>query len=111
MPAPQGNDAFCILDCIFHEEDATYYIMDTMCWKGYSLYDCTTEFRLFWRDTKLAEEGDLGSAGAGPGSDSRYSFRSVPAYPCTPGIARSPDVSTHRFITKGPSLRFHRSIL
>lgn len=28
-----------------------------MCWRGYSLYDCTTEFRLFWAQSKLAESG------------------------------------------------------
>jgi snurportin-1 len=73
------------LDCIFHEADATYYIVDVMCWKGYSLYDCTTEFRLFWRDTKLREEE---GAVMGRSEESRYSFQSVPAYPCTSGTTR-----------------------
>ena len=77
---------YCILDCIFHEANATYYIMDVMCWRGYSLYDCTSEFRLFWRDTKLREEeGAMARAKARGEVDSRYSFRPVPAYPCTPG--------------------------
>lgn len=26
-------EIFCILDCVFHEPDATYYVMDLMCWK------------------------------------------------------------------------------
>jgi len=89
----QGNDAYCILDCIFHEADATYYIMDAMCWKGYSLYDCTSEFRLFWRDTKLREEEGVLAAAIGRGNDSRYSFRLVPAYPCTSGTPRSPTLN------------------
>ncbi|KAJ7530257.1 hypothetical protein O6H91_15G086700 [Diphasiastrum complanatum] len=50
------SHVFCILDCIFHEPDSTYYILDVMCWRGYSLYDCSTEFRFFWRDSKLSEE-------------------------------------------------------
>ncbi len=28
-----------------------------MCWKGYSLYGCSAEFRLFWVQSKLAECG------------------------------------------------------
>jgi hypothetical protein len=28
-----------------------------MCWKGYSLYACSAEFRLFWVQSKLAESG------------------------------------------------------
>jgi hypothetical protein len=74
------------------QADSTFYILDAMCWRGYSLcvpratqhtrvrfasrigaeaasagcracvrafmarsYDCTTEFRLYWLQTKLAE--------------------------------------------------------
>mmetsp|Transcript_2514 Transcript_2514/g.6563 ORF Transcript_2514/g.6563 Transcript_2514/m.6563 type:complete len:409 (+) Transcript_2514:140-1366(+) len=46
----------CVLDCIYHEANATYYVVDMMVWKGHSLYDCTTEFRLFWVATKLLED-------------------------------------------------------
>jgi hypothetical protein len=30
-----------------------------MCWKGYALYDCTAEFRLFWLRGKLEEEPNV----------------------------------------------------
>ena len=33
--------------------------MDVMCWKGYALYDCTAEFRLFWLRGKLEEEPNV----------------------------------------------------
>ena len=36
-----------------------YYILDVMCWKGYALYDCTAEFRLFWLRGKLEEEPNV----------------------------------------------------
>eukprot|EP00741_Cyanophora_paradoxa_P001737 tig00000073_g1684.t1 len=58
-----GGDGYSILDCVYHEADATYYVLDLMCWRGYSLYDCDTEFRFFWLHTKLAECAGLGEAG------------------------------------------------
>ena len=76
-----GQDAYCILDCIFHEPMRTYYVQDLLCWKGYSLYECSAEFRLFWVASKLAET----SAGALPGEQHRYPFVPVPANQCTPG--------------------------
>ena len=28
-----ARDAYTILDCIFYEPDATFYVLDVMCWK------------------------------------------------------------------------------
>ena len=75
-----SGDDFCILDCIFHEADSTYYIIDMMCWKGYALYDCSAEFRLFWVQSKLAE-----CASGTRQEQPRYSFVPVPAYTCSQG--------------------------
>eukprot|EP00793_Prasinoderma_coloniale_P006325 PRCOL_00001155-RA len=50
-------DAFSILDCVFHEPTQTYFVLDCMCWKGYSLYDCAYEFRRWWLQQKLEEIG------------------------------------------------------
>ena len=44
---------FCILDCVFHEPDATYYVLDTLAWNGVSLYDCAAEMRAAWTHAKL----------------------------------------------------------
>jgi len=41
--------------CVFYEQNSTYYILDMLCWKGYSLYDCETDFRFYWKLTKLDE--------------------------------------------------------
>lgn len=110
---PAGDDSFCILDCIFHAPDQTYYVLDLMCWKGYSLYHCSAEFRLFWVQGKLAESSATsafatsllgvggGSGGGGSGSTANGGadgqpaataavrrFQPLPAYRCTPeGLA------------------------
>lgn len=75
-----SGDDFCILDCVFHDANSVYYVLDMMCWKGYALYDCSAEFRLFWVQSKLAE--------CLPGSgqeQQRYTFVPVPAFTCTQG--------------------------
>ena len=82
-----GSEHYCILDCIFHELDDTYYLLDVMCWKGYSLYDCSTEFRLYWREAKLQEE--TGSALSGHNLDCRYKIVPVPAFHCDPGTSKA----------------------
>lgn len=87
-PLPNGSrtskagsgDDVCVLDCIFHEADSTYYVIDMMCWKGYNLYDCSAEFRLYWVQLKLAEcAGDVSQ------DQQRYPFVPVAAYTCTQG--------------------------
>lgn len=70
--------SYCILDCIFHEMDQTYYVIDMVCWRGYPLYECNAEFRFFWLNSKLAESG----ACEPPSYYHRYRFSSVPVYNC-----------------------------
>ncbi|KAI1904048.1 hypothetical protein AGOR_G00001670 [Albula goreensis] len=53
-----GKD-YTILDCIFSEVDRAYYILDIMCWRGHPVYDCSTEFRFFWLQSKVQEEEGL----------------------------------------------------
>ena len=85
-----SGDDFCILDCIFHEPNSTYYILDMMCWKGYALYDCSAEFRLFWVQGKLAE-----CASGSAQDQARYPFVPVPAYTCSPGDMLAKDCSSN----------------
>ncbi|KAK4569023.1 hypothetical protein RGQ29_004431 [Quercus rubra] len=70
--------SYSILDCIFHESDQTYYVIDMVCWREYSLYDCTAEFRFFWLSSKLAETGACDP----PSQYHRYRFSPVPVYNC-----------------------------
>ncbi|OMO76173.1 snurportin-1 [Corchorus capsularis] len=67
--------SYCILDCIFHELDQTYYVIDVVCWNGYSLYDCTAEFRFYWLNSKLEEIN-------GASYYHKYRFSAVPVYNC-----------------------------
>lgn len=62
----RASDAFCLLDCIFQEQNNTFYVLDVMCWKGYLLYNCTTEFRWYWLRDKLAEGATATIAPANP---------------------------------------------
>ena len=63
------------------QPNSTYYIIDMMCWRGYSLYDCTYEFRHFWIESKLAEIDALDKSS----TYNRYGFSIVPAYKCDVG--------------------------
>ncbi|RGB32885.1 hypothetical protein C1646_705742 [Rhizophagus diaphanus] len=53
----KGNKTtdYCILDCIYDQTTFTYYVLDLMCWKGHPIYDCDTEFRFYWLNTKFTE--------------------------------------------------------
>ncbi|GAN10149.1 snurportin-1-like [Mucor ambiguus] len=52
---------FCILDCIYDAVHWTFYVLDIMCWRGYPIFDCDTNFRHFWLQTKL-ESNELDRA-------------------------------------------------
>ncbi|KAJ6970759.1 snurportin-1 [Populus alba x Populus x berolinensis] len=64
-------DQYCILD-------QTYYVIDMVCWRGYSLYDCAAEFRFFWLNSKLGETGACDP----PSFYHKYKFSTVPVYNC-----------------------------
>ncbi|XWS60273.1 hypothetical protein CRYUN_Cryun07bG0022300 [Craigia yunnanensis] len=70
--------SYCILDCIFHELDQTYYVIDIVCWNGYSLHDCTAEFRFYWLNSKLEESGACNP----PSYYHKFRFSAVPVYTC-----------------------------
>ncbi|KAK4369650.1 hypothetical protein RND71_013442 [Anisodus tanguticus] len=74
----KSAQSYCILDCIFHESDETYYVIDGVCWAGISLYECTAEFRFFWLNSKLAETGACDA----PSTYHRYRFSTLPVYNC-----------------------------
>ncbi|XP_004245449.1 uncharacterized protein [Solanum lycopersicum] len=74
----KAAQSYCILDCIFHESDETYYVIDGVCWAGISLYECTAEFRFFWLNSKLAETGACDV----PSAYHKYKFSALPVYNC-----------------------------
>lgn len=93
--AAGSGDDVCILDCIFHETDNTYYVLDMMCWKGYILYDCSAEFRLYWVQLKLAE--CTACTADGSQDQHRYPFVPLAAYTCTQGETATCLASTMLF--------------
>jgi len=46
----------CIIDCIFSETERIFYILDVMSWNGSDFYECETEFRFYWLESKLNDE-------------------------------------------------------
>uniref|UniRef100_A0A6B2LK88 Snurportin-1 n=1 Tax=Arcella intermedia TaxID=1963864 RepID=A0A6B2LK88_9EUKA len=50
---------YCLLDCILSDQTLSYYVLDLMVWKGQMYYDCESEFRFFWAQSKLSEEEGL----------------------------------------------------
>ena len=71
---------YCILDCIYHEISRVFHVLDVMCWGGHPVYDSDMEFRIYWKETKLHDEGDR------LGKYSRINpltFKNLDYYPCT----------------------------
>ncbi|RZR83015.1 hypothetical protein BHM03_00009574 [Ensete ventricosum] len=101
MSGPASS--YSILDCIFHEvshvlqPNQTYYVIDMVCWRGYSLYDCTAEFRFFWLNSKLAESGACNS----PSTYHRYTFSVVPIYDCDQAGLRAAYSSVVPYVKDG----------
>ncbi|CAO3650225.1 unnamed protein product [Cunninghamella blakesleeana] len=54
-----ASSNFCILDCIYDSTTFTFYVLDMMCWNGYAIYDCDTDFRQFWLMTKFNHQEDM----------------------------------------------------
>ncbi|XP_067871447.1 snurportin-1 isoform X2 [Heterodontus francisci] len=75
-----GKD-YTILDCIYSEVNRTFFVLDVMCWRGHPVYDCQTEFRFFWLQSKLQEEGEKLAEIA---SRNPFKFVGLLNSPCTP---------------------------
>eukprot|EP01117_Protostelium_nocturnum_P020062 TRINITY_DN8869_c0_g2_i1.p1 TRINITY_DN8869_c0_g2~~TRINITY_DN8869_c0_g2_i1.p1 ORF type:complete len:335 (-),score=118.18 TRINITY_DN8869_c0_g2_i1:350-1354(-) len=49
----EGPDNYSILDCLWNGKD--FVVLDLMCWGGHLYYDCSTDFRFFWLQSKLSQ--------------------------------------------------------
>ena len=74
------TEAITVLDCIFSRENHAYIVMDIMCWAGYWLHDCKSEFRMYWLGSKLQELPHQGRCG-----QSSFGFLPVPFHTCDSG--------------------------
>jgi snurportin-1 len=82
---------------VIWQPDKTYYVVDMMCWRGYSLYDCSAEFRFFWMTTKLAETGALNP----PTAHHRYRFSVVPVFECNAASLEAVYTGSVAFVRDG----------
>lgn len=73
-----GKD-YTILDCIYNEASRTYYVLDVMCWRGHPVYDCQTDFRFYWLDSKLQEQEGLGEIS----KRNPFKFIGLQNFPCS----------------------------
>lgn len=46
---------YCILDAIIDKDTQRLFILDILCWNSQPVYECDSEFRNYWRMSKLAE--------------------------------------------------------
>ncbi|CAN0325813.1 snurportin-1 [Lampetra fluviatilis] len=73
---------YSILDCVFSEVDRTYYILDVMCWRAHPVYDCETEFRFFWLQSKLRDEGAVTETS----QRNPFRFVGLQSFACSPDV-------------------------
>jgi len=74
------RNKYSILDCIYSDKEKMFYILDMMCWSGFTYYDCDTEFRLSWVQQKFIENRDIlmDTSRTHP-----YRFTPLPIYQCS----------------------------
>jgi len=84
LPGGSSNDhsGYTILDCIFSESEATFYVLDVMCWNNHPFYDSDTEFRFFWLKNKLAETPSLSTIA----KNNTLKFVGLNTFPCTQNL-------------------------
>lgn len=70
----------CLLDCIYYSSTRTFYVLDILSWGDHPVYDSDTEFRTYWKATKIRDNAE---------KISRYSkinpliFLDLPSYSCS----------------------------
>ncbi len=95
-----GNTGPCILDCVYQEGSVNgYLVIDVVCWKNYSLYDCNTEFRFFWAISKFQEITVNGTLPRTASND--YPFTLIPYSHCSPEAIAAAYRSDFGFIKDG----------
>jgi len=75
----QQKKGGAILDCIWHEESAIFFVVDIIRWNGVEIGQNPWDFRAFWRESKLAEL-QLGEIS----SKNEFKFSVVPCYQSNP---------------------------
>ncbi|KAL1556417.1 snurportin-1-like [Salvia divinorum] len=55
----RSGQSYCILDCIFHEADQTYYVIDMVCWAGMSMFRTLVVYNCDQEGLKAAYTGPV----------------------------------------------------
>ncbi|XP_023153034.1 snurportin-1 isoform X1 [Amphiprion ocellaris] len=98
-----GKADYTILDCIYSEVDRTYYILDVMCWRGHPVYDCPTEFRFYWLQSKVQETDGLSETA----KRNPFRFVSLQSTECTVELIQKALAAEYSFSVDG-LLFYHR---
>jgi len=93
----RGHGESTILECVFHEADQTYYVLDILQWKGFNYCDSTAEFRFYWMQSKLAEIEGICSVS----DHNQYRFQPIPMFKCDRTGLESVYTSTYQYQKDG----------
>ncbi|XP_022917925.1 snurportin-1 isoform X2 [Onthophagus taurus] len=57
-----ANHRITLLDCVYRNQDKTFYVLDILAWNSMSLINCSAEFRFYFLQSKFNEEEFRGGA-------------------------------------------------
>jgi len=77
--SPQQERGDAILDCIWHEESETFFVLDVIRWNRLKIGNNPWEFRSFWRESKFRDL-QLGEVSDG----NEIKFRVIPCLQSNP---------------------------
>jgi len=77
--SPQQDRGDAILDCIWHEESQTFFVLDVIRWNRLEIGNNPWEFRSFWRESKFRDL-ELGKVSEG----NELKFRVIPCRQSNP---------------------------
>ncbi|XP_050348152.1 snurportin-1 isoform X2 [Nymphalis io] len=69
----------CVLDCFFHEETNTMYLLDLLAWNNQPMTDGETEFRHYWMKTQLEDFPDTQTIN----KKNKVIIKILPKLPCS----------------------------
>ncbi|GFS55354.1 snurportin-1 [Trichonephila inaurata madagascariensis] len=94
---------YSLLDCIFDATSQTFYVLDVMCWNSHPCFDTETEFRFYWKSSKISEAPNLQELSR----SNHYKFEDVPFFSCDPTTIKNTLWSEFPFPSKLDGLLFY----
>ncbi|GFT91065.1 snurportin-1 [Nephila pilipes] len=94
---------YSLLDCIYDAVNRTFYVLDIMCWNSHPCFDSDTEFRFYWKNTKISETPNLQTVSR----SNNYKFVDLPFFNCNPKSIKEVLWSEFPFPSKLDGLLFY----